>query len=221
MSWKRFYYTWKWRLKGFLNSQGGDTVTRALISTNIGVYFAWKLLNPRFMWDHFIMNEYNTLYRKRYYTIFTSAISHQDAVHLFFNMIGLWFFGRPIEAFIGGARLLGLYLTGAAGGFAAIYYKALNGRYRQQIPSVLGASAATSAIFAYFVCGNPWQPVLFFFVPMPAIVAGLVIFLLGARGHDGYISHTGHLGGAVAGAHARIGRASCNLGGGGRPVRRR
>lgn len=136
---------------------------------------------------------------KKYYTILTSAFSHQDPLHLLVNMIALWFFGRPIELAIGSARLLYLYLAGAVGGFAGIWWRYKRKYWNAPLPNVLGASGATTAVFAYFICGNPWQPVLFFFVPMPAVVAGIIIFFMGTRGSDGYISHSGHLGGAVMG----------------------
>lgn len=121
-------------------------------------------------------------------------------LHLGFNMLGLWFFGPGIEVVIGASGLLQLYLCGALGGFAGVWWQYRGNGRRYAIPPCIGASSATSAVFMYFVAGNPWQPILFWFIPMPAILAALIIFGMGTMGSvNSSISHSGHLGGALSG----------------------
>jgi membrane associated rhomboid family serine protease len=186
------------RFNRYFYNKPPDHMTKMLISTNIGVYIAWQILDSGFMRRNFLLNEYN-LRNGRFYTIVTSAFSHMNLMHLAANMIGLWFFGVPLEAAIGAGGLLAVYMAGAFGSFAALTYQFKGRRYRYALPNVLGASGATSAIFCYFICGNPWQPVLLFFIPMPAILAGLVIFGLGGSISEP-VSHAGHVGGGLAGA---------------------
>lgn len=151
------------------------------------------------MWRHFVLNEYNTIRQRRYYTIFTSAFSHQTPIHLLFNCLGIWFFGPPVEIALGALGLLNLYMLGALGGFLGIWWE-FKMRYRNaQIPNVLGASAATTALFMHFAVGNPWAPVYLYFIPMPAILMTIPILAMGIHGSAGGISHSGHLGGGLAG----------------------
>ena len=183
----------------FSQNKPPDYVTRMLISANLGVYAGWLFLNPSFMQRHFVMSEFNTIYQQRYYTIFTSSVSHYNTWHLAVNMLGLWFFGRHMELIWGGSALLKLYIAGAFGGFAGLYWKNKRGRRRWAIPNVLGASAATSAIFTFFVLTDPWATVVFFIFPMPAILAGILMLGLSSAQGDGEVANSGHLGGAAAG----------------------
>lgn len=186
------------RFNRYFDGKPPDYMTKILISTNIGVYIAWQILDSGFMCRNFLLNEYN-LRRRRYHTIVTAAFSHMHLMHLASNMIGLWFFGLPLEAAIGAGGLLAVYLSGVVGSFLALQYQFKGRRYRYPLPNVLGASGATSAIFCYFICGNPWQPVILVFIPMPAILAGLVIFGFGGSISEP-LSHAGHVGGGLAGA---------------------
>src|SRR4029450_6119355 len=49
----------------------------------------------------------------------TSAFLHGSVLHIFFNMLMLWWFGRPLEDLLGRARFLAIYfvsiLAGSAG----------------------------------------------------------------------------------------------------------
>lgn len=52
-----------------------------------------------------------------WYRLVTSMFLHQDIWHIAFNMLGLWWLGTPLEAALGRARYLALYLiSGLAGG---------------------------------------------------------------------------------------------------------
>jgi membrane associated rhomboid family serine protease len=54
-----------------------------------------------------------------WWRLITSGFLHAGPIHLFFNMLMLWWFGRPLEQLIGGGRFLSVYavslLAGAAG----------------------------------------------------------------------------------------------------------
>lgn len=181
----------------YFRNRPPDHMTKLLISINLGVWGGWMFLNPSFMHRHFVMSEFNTIHQGKYYTILTSSFSHHEPLHLAFNMLGLWFFGRHIEMLLGPAALLTLYLTGAVGGYCGLWWKYKRHQWPRPIPNVMGASAATTAIFTYFVFLDPWATVIVFIFPMPAILAGLLFLSLsGGQSSAG----SGHIGGAVAGA---------------------
>lgn len=107
---------------------------------------------------------------KEYHRLVTYGLVHADIGHLLFNMLTLFFFGRYMEGFYAGQ--LGAF------GFALFYIGGLvvsilptylrnrgNPNYRS-----LGASGAVSAVLFGFVVLAPWQPIIVFVVPMPAII---------------------------------------------------
>ena len=54
-----------------------------------------------------------------WYRLLTCAFLHGSVLHIFFNMLMLWWFGRPLEALLGRGRFLAVYflsiLAGSAG----------------------------------------------------------------------------------------------------------
>ena len=51
-----------------------------------------------------------------WWRIFTAQFLHWGALHLTFNMLGLWILGRTVEAMLGFWRYIALYLISGAGG---------------------------------------------------------------------------------------------------------
>ncbi|MCP3821489.1 rhomboid family intramembrane serine protease [Streptomyces sp. A3M-1-3] len=72
----------------------------------------------------------------QWYRLLTSMFLHQAIWHFAFNMLGLWWLGGPLEAALGRARYLALYLISGLAGSALTYLIAA-----QNQPS-LGASGA-------------------------------------------------------------------------------
>ncbi|MET9507163.1 rhomboid family intramembrane serine protease [Streptomyces flavidovirens] len=71
-----------------------------------------------------------------WYRLVTSMFLHQEFWHIGFNMLGLWWLGGPLEAALGRARYLALYLLSGLAGSALTYLIAAPNQ-----PS-LGASGA-------------------------------------------------------------------------------
>lgn len=78
-------------------------------------------------------------------TPLSSSFLHADWLHLAFNMLILLWCGRFVEAAIGKARLILLYVVGAYAAAAAQYFWD-----PISIIPVIGASGAVSAIFGAF-----------------------------------------------------------------------
>jgi membrane associated rhomboid family serine protease len=49
------------------------------------------------MREHFTLSKYNIYYNKYYHTMITSGFSHNGLIHLGFNMVTFYFFGKVIE----------------------------------------------------------------------------------------------------------------------------
>jgi membrane associated rhomboid family serine protease len=78
----------------------------------------------------------------RPWTIITYQFLHGGLWHLAFNMLALFFFGPRLEARLGGARFLGLYLASGIGG----------ARCRSSLPdsAIIGASGAVFGVLLAF-----------------------------------------------------------------------
>ena len=99
-------------------------VTKALIAVNVFVFLAQvvqsgSLTNP--FGELFIRG---ALYGPAvangdWYRLVSCAFLHGSFLHIFFNMLMLWWFGRPLEHLLGRARFLSIYfisiLAGSAG----------------------------------------------------------------------------------------------------------
>lgn len=60
----------------------------------------------------FTMNSKWEIAFSRPWTIITAYFSHEDLGHIFWNMIGLYYFGRIIDEMLGHKRVLSIYLIG-------------------------------------------------------------------------------------------------------------
>ncbi len=128
---------------------------------------------------------------------------HGSFTHLFFNGLGVWMFGRPIEAAFGGARMLGLWLVGGlAGGLLQL---AVGAAFPEGISAqVVGASAGLMTFLAIFCRLEPDARILLaLIVPVPArflfyLSLGIALFFTVVPPRDG-VAHAAHLGGLLYG----------------------
>jgi len=98
--------------------------TNRLILINIVMFFAFLILvavNQNFM-NYIELKPENILAGKYLWTIITSMFMHQGGVHLFVNMVSLFFLGNLTEQIIGRKRFLILYfLAGIAGSIFFVF----------------------------------------------------------------------------------------------------
>ncbi|MDG6244320.1 MAG: rhomboid family intramembrane serine protease [Methanolobus sp.] len=132
----------------------------------------------------------------RPWTLVSHMFIHADFMHIFFNMLVLFFFGPELERRAGKKVFLSVYF--AAGLVAAIAYSLTSSR--PNIP-IVGASGAIMGIFAALTVIAPDIRVYVYFIPM-RITHALLLFafldfiLLGA---DDMIAHSAHLSGIFVG----------------------
>ncbi|XP_042044331.1 RHOMBOID-like protein 12, mitochondrial [Salvia splendens] len=198
------------RRGSFFRRFTADGVVLGLIATNVAVFILWKVADNSFMVKNFMISVDHIL-SGRLHTLITNAFSHRDAVHLFSNMIGLYFFGTSIAQTFGPQYLLKLYLAGALTGsifylvyqaFIApsIYRDDLRGVSHSRVPA-LGASAATSAIMLLDIFLYPKRIIFLDLIfPVPAFLVGVFIVgkdILRVLQGDLEVAGSAHLGGAA------------------------
>jgi membrane associated rhomboid family serine protease len=133
----------------------------------------------------------------RPWTLFSYMFLHAGLGHLFFNMIGLFFFGPRLEVRLGGKDFLWLYFLGGIGGAVFSFFFAPSAM-------VVGASAAVYGVLLGFAMYWPHERIYIWAVlPVPAwlLAAILVVMSLysGVSGAQSRTAHFAHLGGLVFG----------------------
>lgn len=133
----------------------------------------------------------------------TFQFLHGNFAHLFFNGLGLWMFGRPIEAAFGGRRMLGLWMAGGLVG--GLLQLVISAAFPNQFSSdVVGASAGLMTFLAIFCRLEPDARILLaMIVPVPArflfyFSVGVAVFFIVVPSRDG-VAHAAHLGGLFFG----------------------
>ncbi|WP_419862092.1 rhomboid family intramembrane serine protease [Candidatus Palauibacter sp.] len=147
-------------------------------------------------WLGFMMPGFLT----RPWSVVTYMFVHGGFMHLFMNMLALFFFGPPLEQKWGSRFFLRFYLvTGlGAAAFSVLLYS-LTG------PTLMvGASGAIFGLLVAFALNWPDAKIFLYFVfPVPAkwFVAGLgaLTLLSTVQGSTDGVAHWAHLGGLVTG----------------------
>jgi membrane associated rhomboid family serine protease len=142
--------------------------------------------------------------RHQYYRFVTCGLIHADIMHLAFNMITLYFFGRELEArYMGELGLphyyyLILYIGALIAANIPTYIKRKDDyNYRS-----LGASGAVCAVLFAFILMKPWSTIQVIIIPMPAIIYAFLFLgysmYMSRRGGDN-VNHDAHFWGALFG----------------------
>lgn len=124
-------------------------VTKILLGINAALFLTVQVVGDRLIEDLLLFGRATTepfgpvegVAEGQWYRLITSAFLHQEIWHIAMNMLGLWFLGPPLEAALGRARFLALYLLAALGGSALTYLVAVPGQ------ASLGASGAIFGLF--------------------------------------------------------------------------
>ena len=131
------------------------------------------------------------------WTIVTYMFVHADVWHIFFNMLGLFFFGPRLEVHLGGRQFILLYFfSGVAGALVSFLVT--------PYASIIGASGAVYGVFIGFAFFWPREPMYVWgIIPVEArwLVLGMTLLSLfqGITGSAAGIAHFAHLGGFAGG----------------------
>ena len=143
--------------------------------------------------------------------LITHGFLHADWPHLIFNMLVLWQFGEVVSWHLTSGNVepgwipvaqnqgfVWLYFGGLLfAGLPAMYKHGHNPGY-----AALGASGAVSAVLMAYIVYFPHSRVSFFFIPLPAVVVGLLFFAYEHymdRWGRTRVAHDAHLYGALYG----------------------
>jgi len=132
----------------------------------------------------------------RPWTLLTYMFVHGGFFHLLFNMLGVFFFGPPLEERWGSTEFIRFFLVCGIGG-------ALLSLLFPHVP-IVGASAAVYGILVAYAMYWPDNQIYIWGI-LPVKAKWLVLFLIGlsvfytVAGGASHVAHLAHLGGAAAG----------------------
>lgn len=126
----------------------------------------------------------------------------QSMMHILFNMLMLWMFGREIEHLMGPRRFLTYYMTCVVGaGIVQLLVGVLQGG---GVPTV-GASGGVFGVFLAYGMAFPNRRIMLMFPPIPmkakyfVIMLGIFELSIGFSGVNNGVANFAHLGGMLFG----------------------
>jgi membrane associated rhomboid family serine protease len=132
------------------------------------------------------------IFDSSYWTIVTAMFVHANFLHIFFNMLTLYFFGTFCLQLIDTKWFLVVYILGGISG--NILFLLIG----PENSAVVGASGAIYAIGGVLVMMRPSLRVyLYFLIPMPLWVVIILGFVITA--FSGGVAWQAHLGGLIVG----------------------
>lgn len=165
---------------------------------------SWLAFNNRQLLDRLILWPPAIDRHKQYDRLLTHGFIHADFMHLLFNMVTLYFFGRAVEqVYVAHIGMIGYVLFYLSAIVVAILPTYSQHRHDAQYRS-LGASGAVSAVLFSFILMSPWTGIYLFMIPIPIPAIVYAVLYVGysiwmdRRGSDN-VNHSAHLWGAAYG----------------------
>lgn len=173
-----------------------DTFLIAIIISN--VLFSYKGFN-----DYSFFRKYEfhigQIRSGEQIRMLSSGFLHADIGHLVFNMITLYFFAPVVSGYLGNFMFVIIYFASLIfGSLLTLVMHKNDYNYR-----AVGASGAVTGVLYSAILLRPDMMLgIFFIIPMPAYVFGILYLLFSIYGmkakNDG-IGHSAHFGGAIGG----------------------
>lgn len=181
-------------------SNAWSMTTLLIVANFVAFIVQWYFISPRFTSAYLALSTYGVKHGLLYQFL-TFQFLHGGWMHLLFNCLGIYMFGRIVEDRLGTKNFLILYfLGGVIGGLVQVLLGFAFPHYFSG--AVVGASAGLFALIAAFAIQSPEETILLFFLPLPAkyilfIQGGAA--LVGLIAHEQVIAHGAHLGGMLTG----------------------
>jgi membrane associated rhomboid family serine protease len=187
--------------------EGFNTTIILVLVTCVTSYRAEENDAFKRKWIH---NAYLVNHRQEYYRWLTSGFIHSGYMHLAFNMITLYSFGRVMEQAIltpllgsnqlAGAVFLGFYLLAIIASDLPSYFKYKNNHLYNSLGASGGVSAVVMAVILFF----PGLPLNLLFIPIdiPGFMFALLYLFYSAymaQNAGDHINHNAHLFGSLVG----------------------
>lgn len=136
------------RISGYYFS-GANTIGSFLALSYVGpetLFMPWKLITYQFL--------------------------HGDVMHILFNMLGVYFFGPPLERYWGSKRFIFFYLLcGVVGGLAYLALSVLFGNFSP----IIGASGAVLGLLTACAILFPQMIIILLVFPVPIRFAAILL----------------------------------------------
>ncbi len=178
------------------------TVIFALLIAN-GLVFAVQQMQPNLMAYYFALWPIGSPRPNfQVWQLLTYGFLHGNLNHIFFNMFGLWMFGRDIERTLGAKRFAIYFLTCVIG--AGIVQLIVAGVQGGVYPTV-GASGGVFGLLLAYALFFPDRTVMLLIPPIPmrakyfVLFYGLLELYLGLSGSAPGVANFAHLGGMLFG----------------------
>ena len=146
-----------------------------------------------------------SLLARRPWTLFTYMFLHKSFIHILFNLLWLYWFGRIFLQFLDEKKLAGVYILGGLSG-ALLYILTFNAFpvFQDQLPLsyALGASASVMAVVIAISVFNPDYTINLLFIGRVKIIYVAIIGFLASSVFEFSINTGGklaHIGGALFG----------------------
>jgi len=178
------------------------TVIFGLLVAN-GLAFAAQQMQPSIMAYYFALWPFASPQPEFMpWQLLSYGFLHGNLNHIFFNLFGLWMFGRDLERLMGARRFLTYYLTCVVGaGIVQVIVAALQGG----IYPTVGASGGVFGLLLAYAMAFPNRTVMLLFPPIPmkakffVLMYGLLELYLGLSGRSPGVANFAHLGGMLFG----------------------
>jgi len=195
----------RYRLNTFFSSSNFPKGVKWLLISNTAIFVLTFLLprneeSLRSLFDWLGLWPYHVLRGFRIWQLATYLFLHGSTMHLLFNMLALWMFGRTLEQDWGTRRFLKYYfLCGIGAGLCDVTVNALLGNWNTY---TIGASGAIYGVLLAFGVLYPESTVFLFIFPIQAkyfvMICG-ALELWEARNINSGVSNIAHLGGMIFG----------------------
>ena len=158
------------------------------------------------LFSKFLFKPYSILNNKEWYRFISSAWLHADYTHLFVNLFVLYSFGNYLEYFLNvyyEEQSLVLYLFLFLGSIVISHIPSYVKHKSNYNYEAVGASGGVSGILFAYILINPLSMLeLYLFIPIPAIVFGILYlwysYYMSKKNIDN-IGHEAHIYGALGG----------------------
>jgi membrane associated rhomboid family serine protease len=181
------------RARSFTGIGTDFIVTKTFLALNVLVFLAQVVQTGS------LTNPYGEMFQRfalygpfvaqgDWYRLFTAAFLHGGVLHIFFNMLMLWWFGRPLEHMLGHARFLAIYIVSILAGSAGALLVS------PEVPTI----GASGAVFGILGAGLVLERSRINVFGGSALI--IVILNLALSFTLNNVSIGGHVGGLVGGA---------------------
>jgi membrane associated rhomboid family serine protease len=182
--------------------------TVLLLVVNAAVFIV-QLSSAKLPNGPYIQNEYFALslsgLKQGYvWQLLTFQFMHANWMHILFNSLAIYFFGRTVETAFGSRRFLSIYLiSGMVGGLVQMLFALLMPSFDSP---VVGASAGASGLVAAFAVLNWTEPftLILYFIPVTMrgrtlLWLSIAMAIFGIFDVRSHVANAAHLGGILVG----------------------